>query len=70
MNRYSENEEEVIAQLLGLQISKRILGKVPSQSIIIAKRRIKKITKTDFKVVINIWENKNNIDKFLKATFR
>src|SRR3989344_3688279 len=70
MNRYSENEEEVIAQLLGLQISKRILGKVPSQSIIIAKRRIKKITKKDFKVVINIWENKNNIDKFLKATFR
>src|SRR3989344_3570411 len=48
MNMYSENEEEVIAQVLGLKISKRILGKVPSQSIITAKRRIKKITKKDF----------------------
>ena len=70
MNMYSENEEEVIAQVLGLKISKRILGKVPSQSIITAKRRIKKITKKDFKIVIKIWDDKDNIDKFLKATFR
>ena len=51
LNKYDEDNEEILAQILGIKITKLILGKVPDQSIKIAKRRIKKITGKDYKII-------------------
>lgn len=70
MNKYSENKEEVLAQIIGLRVSKMILGKIPLQFINTAKRRVKKITKLNLEKVMRIWEDTLNIIRFLRATFR
>jgi len=48
IGKYSEDEEEVISQMLGLEISKKILGEIPLQSLNTAKKRIKIIIKKKF----------------------
>jgi hypothetical protein len=41
--KYNEKKEEHLAQILGIKVTRKILGKVPKQMIEIAKRRIKAI---------------------------
>lgn len=65
--KYSESKEEVIAQILGIEISKRVLGRTPLQTMENAKKRIKKITKKEFSELHNIWKNSGSIGGFLKA---
>ncbi|MBS3084637.1 hypothetical protein J4411_01870 [Candidatus Pacearchaeota archaeon] len=67
IGKYSEDKEEILAQLIGLDVSKIFLGKVPLGSVKIAKRRVERITKMNFKTVLKMWENKNSTSKFINS---
>jgi len=65
--RYSEDIEEVIAQIAGLEISKEVLGKVPEQLWNTAKKRVPRLTKMKFEEVIDLWNRSKFISSFVKS---